>query len=86
MVVGISGASGVCYGIRLLEVLAEMGCTTHLVMTEAARKIIEIEIGYEKSSASNQNSVSLPYHSLGIRQKTEREYTNHVVKNLLMKA
>lgn len=43
MVVGISGASGVCYGIRLLEVLAEMGSTTHLVMTEAARKIIEIE-------------------------------------------
>ncbi|MGC9514664.1 MAG: UbiX family flavin prenyltransferase [Methanocrinis sp.] len=41
--VGISGASGVAYGIRLLEVLAEMGCTTHLVMTEAARKIIEIE-------------------------------------------
>ena len=43
MVVGISGASGVCYGIRLLEVLAEMGSTTHLVMTEAARKIIDIE-------------------------------------------
>ncbi|WP_428401036.1 UbiX family flavin prenyltransferase [Methanocrinis sp.] len=43
VVVGISGASGVAYGIRLLEVLAEMGCTTHLVMTEAARKIIEIE-------------------------------------------
>ncbi len=43
MVVGISGASGVCYGIRLLEVLAEMGSVTHLVMTDAARKIIEIE-------------------------------------------
>jgi len=43
VVVGISGASGVIYGIRLLEVLAEMGCTTHLVMTEAARRIIEIE-------------------------------------------
>jgi 4-hydroxy-3-polyprenylbenzoate decarboxylase len=43
VVVGISGASGVIYGIRLLEILAEMGCTTHLVMTEAARKIIEIE-------------------------------------------
>ena len=43
MVVGISGASGVIYGIRLLEVLAELGCTTHLVMTEAARRIIEIE-------------------------------------------
>ncbi|MHC1631859.1 MAG: UbiX family flavin prenyltransferase [Methanotrichaceae archaeon] len=43
VVVGISGASGVCYGIRLLEVLAERNCATHLVMTEAARKIIEIE-------------------------------------------
>jgi len=43
VVVGISGASGVCYGIRLLEVLAEMGSVTHLVMTDAARKIIEIE-------------------------------------------
>ena len=43
MVVGISGASGVIYGIRLLEVLTELGCTTHLVMTEAARRIIEIE-------------------------------------------
>jgi len=43
VVVGISGASGVCYGIRLLEVLAEKGCATHLVMTDAARRIIEIE-------------------------------------------
>jgi 4-hydroxy-3-polyprenylbenzoate decarboxylase len=43
VVVGISGASGVAYGIRLLEVLAEMGSATHLVMTDAARKIIEIE-------------------------------------------
>ena len=43
VVVGISGASGVVYGIRLLEVLAEMGSVTHLVMTDAARKIIEIE-------------------------------------------
>ncbi|TRZ67252.1 MAG: UbiX family flavin prenyltransferase [Methanothrix sp.] len=42
-VIGISGASGACYGIRLLEVLGEVGCTTHLVMSEAARKIIEIE-------------------------------------------
>jgi 4-hydroxy-3-polyprenylbenzoate decarboxylase len=43
VVVGISGASGVIYGIRLLEVLAGMGWSTHLVMTDAARKIIEIE-------------------------------------------
>lgn len=44
--VGISGASGVQYGIRLLEVLAEKGIKTHLILTEAAKQIIEIETDY----------------------------------------
>ena len=44
--VGISGASGVQYGIRLLEVLEEKGIKTHLVLTDAAKQIIEIETDY----------------------------------------
>jgi len=47
IVVGISGASGVRYGIRLLEVLRAKGCNTHLVITESAAKIIEIETDYK---------------------------------------
>ena len=43
IVIGISGASGVQYGIRLLEALKAKGCTTHLIITDSARKIIEIE-------------------------------------------
>ncbi|VVB71598.1 Flavin prenyltransferase UbiX [uncultured archaeon] len=43
IVVGISGASGVQYGVRLLQALREKECTTHLVVTDSARKIIEIE-------------------------------------------
>ncbi|MGB9927337.1 MAG: UbiX family flavin prenyltransferase [Methanosarcina sp.] len=46
IIVGISGASGVQYGIRLLEVLAEKGIKTHLVLTEAANQIIRIETDY----------------------------------------
>ena len=46
IVVGISGASGVQYGIRLLQVLREKGCITHLVITDSAAKIIEIETDY----------------------------------------
>jgi flavin prenyltransferase len=46
IVVGISGASGVGYGIRLLEVLMEEGCTTHLVVSDSARKIMEIETDF----------------------------------------
>jgi 4-hydroxy-3-polyprenylbenzoate decarboxylase len=46
IVVGISGASGAAYGIRLLQVLREKGCITHLVITDSAAKIIEIETNY----------------------------------------
>jgi len=43
LVVGISGASGVAYGIRLLDALAELRIESHLVMSKAA----EMTIGYE---------------------------------------
>jgi flavin prenyltransferase len=36
VVVGISGASGVIYGLRALEALRELGVETHLVATKAA--------------------------------------------------
>ena len=36
MIVGISGASGVIYGKRILEVLRDLGIETHLIMSRAA--------------------------------------------------
>jgi 4-hydroxy-3-polyprenylbenzoate decarboxylase len=43
LVVGLSGASGIAYGVRLLEALAELDVESHLVMSKAA----EMTIGYE---------------------------------------
>ena len=43
IVVGISGASGVIYGIRLLKVLKETEWETHLVISEAAKQNILLE-------------------------------------------
>ena len=43
MIVGIGGASGVIYGIRLLEALKSAGVETHLVMSKTARMNINIE-------------------------------------------
>lgn len=43
LIVGISGASGVAYGVRVLELLKAAGVETHLVITKAA----EMTLGYE---------------------------------------
>ncbi|HYR64540.1 MAG TPA: UbiX family flavin prenyltransferase [Reyranella sp.] len=43
LVVGISGASGVIYGVRLLQALKDLPVETHLVMTRTA----EITLGHE---------------------------------------
>ena len=43
LVIGLSGASGVAYGIRLLEACTDLGIESHLVMTKPA----EMTIGYE---------------------------------------
>ena len=43
VVVGISGASGVGYGVRALEMLAQLGVETHLVLTKAARATLAHE-------------------------------------------
>jgi len=46
LVVGITGASGAIYGIRLLERLRELPVETHLVVTRWARVTIEHETSY----------------------------------------
>lgn len=43
IVVGITGSTGVTYGIRLLEVLKDLQIQTHLVMSEWAKKCIPLE-------------------------------------------
>jgi flavin prenyltransferase len=46
LIVGLSGASGIIYGIRMLEVLHDLGIETDLVMTDMAAKMVEIETGW----------------------------------------
>lgn len=43
LVVGISGASGVIYGVRLLQMLRDLPVETHLVMSKSA----EVTLAYE---------------------------------------
>jgi 4-hydroxy-3-polyprenylbenzoate decarboxylase len=57
LVIGLSGASGVAYGIRLLEACAELGIESHLVMTKPA----EMTIGYETKLSPKQVAAKADY-------------------------
>jgi 4-hydroxy-3-polyprenylbenzoate decarboxylase len=46
IVVGISGATGVVYGVRMLKALFENGVETHLVITSSAIRNMLIETEY----------------------------------------
>lgn len=47
IVIGISGASGAVLGIRIVHLLAQAGCDTHLVVSRSAERTIAHEIGPE---------------------------------------
>jgi 4-hydroxy-3-polyprenylbenzoate decarboxylase len=58
LIVGISGASGVIYGIRLLQVLQQGGeIETHLVMSAAAKATIAQETDWKISDVEKLASV-----------------------------
>ena len=46
LLVAITGATGVIYGVELLRVLRQLGQETHLVMSEAAMMTLAIETAY----------------------------------------
>lgn len=45
IIIGITGASGAIYGLRLIEVLKEAGCEIHAVISEHGRQVLEYECG-----------------------------------------
>ncbi len=50
IIVGITGASGIIYGIRLLECLRELPVETHLIVSKAA----QLTRDYETDMSANQ--------------------------------
>jgi 4-hydroxy-3-polyprenylbenzoate decarboxylase len=52
IVIGISGASGVIYGVRMLSLLKEKDFETHLIISEAGKKNIEIETNLKSSDVT----------------------------------
>jgi len=74
LIVAITGASGVVYGKRLLEVLREKRVETHLIVSKAAEKVVEHELKMSKKDlerlarhAYNVDNLDAPFMSGSFR-------------------
>ena len=65
LIVGISGASGAIYGIRILQALQGTGIETHLVMTESARITLAAETDMSTSAVEALASVVHNVRNIG---------------------
>ena len=59
VIVGISGASGAVYGVKLLQFLGNLkNVETHLILTKTAEKIIRNELNLERESIEREADFS----------------------------
>lgn len=65
MVVGISGASGVIYGIRLLQMLRRCQIESHLVMSRSAQVTLACETDLKIADLQALADVSYPNSDIG---------------------
>ena len=63
--VGISGASGAIYGVRLLELLRDCGIETHLIVSRAARMTLSYETDRSVADLEALATVSYPEQDIG---------------------
>ena len=62
VVVGITGASGACYGVVLLKRLRELGAYTHLVVTPAGVLNAHHELGLDRTALE---ALADEHHAIG---------------------
>jgi len=65
LIVGISGASGVIYGVRMLELLRDKDIETHLVMSKSAEMTLAYETDLKPKDVKALASVSHPIGDIG---------------------
>ena len=66
LIVGISGATGAIYGVRILEILARFeDIETHLVLTKAGKMTIQVETTYSVTDVEAMASVVNDINNIG---------------------
>jgi flavin prenyltransferase len=65
LIVGISGASGIVYGVRVLEALRDHDVETHLVMSRSAEITLAYEMGMKVAEVHALADVVHPIQDIG---------------------
>ncbi len=65
MIVGISGASGAILGIRLLQVLSKYDLEVHLIISDAAKRTIELETSWRVEDVEKLAHQVHDFHNMG---------------------
>jgi flavin prenyltransferase len=65
LIVGISGASGIIYGVRVLESLKNTDIETHLVMSRSAEVTLAYEMGMKVAEVHALADVVHPIQDIG---------------------
>lgn len=65
LVVAITGATGVIYGVEMLSVLKSLGQETHLIVSDAASKNLEIETSYTLDEVKSLADVVYDNNDIG---------------------
>lgn len=79
IIIGITGASGIIYGIRTVKVLSELGYKLEIIISKEAKKVAEVECGIKledyisktNSVIYNENEIEAPPSSSSHIVKTE---------------
>jgi 4-hydroxy-3-polyprenylbenzoate decarboxylase len=58
IIVGITGATGIIYGVRLLDALRDLEIETHLIVSETAKSMAEFELGISATDLQARASFS----------------------------
>ena len=65
IVVGITGASGSIYAVRLIDVLREQGIEVHAVITDSGQRVLDYECGMTMEELSRRVDVLYPNTDVG---------------------
>lgn len=65
LIIGISGASGAIYGVRMLEVLRKIGVPSHVVISKSAAITLKEEVGISVDDVRQLADITYPIGDIG---------------------